>query len=99
MNRVSSYCVIASLSLVASQSFAQTSAPMQADEEQLSEQIGEVIYSPFAGATYPQDPLWGDSHVHTSMSMDAGGFGNRLPPSAALPLSGSTVRPSDSATS
>ena len=24
--------------------------------------------------------LWGDSHLHTSLSMDAGLFGNRLPP-------------------
>jgi hypothetical protein len=27
--------------------------------------------------------LWGDTHLHTSYSMDAGLFGNRLPPEAA----------------
>jgi len=37
-------------------------------------------YSPYAKRTYPERPLWGDSHLHTSLSMDAGLFGNRLPP-------------------
>ena len=35
-------------------------------------------YSPFAKRTFPERPLWGDSHLHTSLSMDAGGFGNRV---------------------
>jgi len=37
-------------------------------------------YSPYAKRNYPERPLWGDSHLHTSLSMDAGLFGNRLPP-------------------
>ena len=32
----------------------------------------------YAGRTFPERPLWGDSHLHTSLSMDAGGFGNRV---------------------
>ncbi len=43
---------------------------------------GEV-YSPYAKRTFPERPLWGDNHVHTSLSMDAGGFGNRLSPREA----------------
>ena len=35
-------------------------------------------YSPYAKRTFPERPLWGDSHLHTSLSMDAGGFGNRV---------------------
>jgi len=38
------------------------------------------IYSPYARHDIPLRPLWGDSHLHTSLSMDAGLFGNRLPP-------------------
>jgi hypothetical protein len=40
-------------------------------------------YSPYAKRSFPEQPLWGDSHLHTSLSMDAGLFGNRLPPREA----------------
>jgi hypothetical protein len=35
-------------------------------------------YSPYAGRAFASRPLWGDSHLHTEISMDAGLFGNRL---------------------
>jgi hypothetical protein len=38
------------------------------------------IYSPWAGHSYPQRPLFGDTHLHTSFSMDAGAAGARLDP-------------------
>ena len=40
-------------------------------------------YSPYAGRTFPTRPLFGDTHTHTSFSMDAGAFGARLTPSDA----------------
>ena len=40
-------------------------------------------YSPYAKRTFPERPLWGDTHVHTTLSMDAGMFGNRLEPADA----------------
>ena len=43
-------------------------------------------YSPYAKRSFPERPLWGDSHLHTSLSMDAGLFGNRLPPVEAYRL-------------
>lgn len=36
-----------------------------------------------AKSSYPTDVYWGDTHVHTAYSMDAGLFGNRLPPEDA----------------
>lgn len=33
---------------------------------------------------FPERPLWGDTHLHTSNSIDAFGFGVRLDPEAAL---------------
>ena len=41
-------------------------------------------YSPYAGLKYPTRPLFGDTHVHTSYSLDAGAAGDRLGPVEAL---------------
>ena len=40
-------------------------------------------YSPYAGRNFPTRPYFGDTHTHTSFSMDAGAFGARLPPKDA----------------
>jgi len=40
-------------------------------------------YSPYAGRNYPTRPFFGDTHLHTSFSMDAGAFGCRLLPKDA----------------
>jgi uncharacterized protein DUF3604 len=37
-------------------------------------------YSPYAGRDFPTRPLFGDTHLHTSFSFDAGAFGARLGP-------------------
>ncbi|MEO4043559.1 DUF3604 domain-containing protein [Hoeflea sp. CAU 1731] len=37
-------------------------------------------YSPYADRNFPTRPLFGDTHLHTSFSMDAGAFGARLTP-------------------
>jgi Protein of unknown function (DUF3604) len=55
----------------------------KANEKKLSELYSGKAYSPYADRTFPERPLWGDSHLHTSLSMDAGGFGNRLDPRQA----------------
>jgi hypothetical protein len=38
------------------------------------------VYSPYAGRTYPTRPYFGETHLHTAFSMDAGAFGTRLSP-------------------
>jgi hypothetical protein len=40
-------------------------------------------YSPYAGRNFPTSVYWGDTHLHTGMSMDAGAFGARLTPEDA----------------
>ena len=40
-------------------------------------------YSPYAGRNFPTRPFFGDTHLHTSFSMDAGAFGCRLTPQDA----------------
>ncbi len=52
---------------------------MMAGEGQLDSLYPESKpYSPYVERNFPERPLWGDSHLHTSLSMDAGGFGNRV---------------------
>ena len=38
------------------------------------------VYSRYAGRDFPTRPFFGDTHLHTSFSMDAGAFGARLGP-------------------
>ena len=46
--------------------------------EVLAEAYRGKAYSPYAGRGFPSRVYWGDTHLHTAMSMDAGLFGNRL---------------------
>ena len=43
-------------------------------------------YSPYAGRDFPTRPFFGDTHLHTSFSMDAGAFGARIGPRDAYRL-------------
>lgn len=53
------------------------------DEASLSGAAKTVPYSPYAERDFPNMPLWGDTHLHTAISFDAGAFGVRLlPPDA-----------------
>ena len=40
-------------------------------------------YSPYAQRSFPSRVYWGDSHLHTGLSLDAGLFGNILGPDEA----------------
>ena len=53
------------------------------DPESLTGIARQETYSPYAERNFPDRPLWGDTHLHTAMSFDAGAFGVRLlPPDA-----------------
>ena len=43
-------------------------------------------YSPYAGRNFPTRPFFGDTHLHTGASMDAGAFGCKLGPRDAYRL-------------
>ena len=40
-------------------------------------------YSPYAQRSFPSRVYWGDTHLHTGLSLDAGLFGNTLGPDEA----------------
>jgi len=44
----------------------------------LSDYYTGKAYSPYAGRNFPSRIFWGDTHLHTDISFDAGAFGNRL---------------------
>jgi hypothetical protein len=57
--------------------------------------IGRPEYSPYLHQSYPNRVLWGDTHLHTSYSTDAGMIGNFLGPEFAYRFArGETVRAS-----
>ncbi|BAQ16557.1 DUF3604 domain-containing protein [Methyloceanibacter caenitepidi] len=46
--------------------------------------VGKKQYSPYLHQSYPNRVFWGDTHLHTSYSTDAGMVGNTLGPEEAL---------------
>ena len=50
------------------------------DLETAREAFKKRPYSPYADRTFPTRPFFGDTHLHTAFSMDAGAFGCRLDP-------------------
>lgn len=46
--------------------------------------IGQPQYSPYVDRSYPDRVFWGDTHLHTSYSTDAGMLGNALGPDEAF---------------
>jgi hypothetical protein len=56
----------------------------QMDKEQLKKvHVSKPAYSPYAGRNFPSRPFFGETHMHTSFSMDAGAFGAQLGPREA----------------
>ena len=48
--------------------------------------FAKPAYSPYVGRNYPTRPFFGDTHLHTAFSMDAGAFGARVSPRDAYRL-------------
>jgi hypothetical protein len=53
------------------------------DAERIAPLYRPAPYSPYAERTFPDRPLFGDTHLHTAVSMDAGAAGARLGPREA----------------
>ena len=57
---------------------AQAQIPPPSDGSGLSDRYTGTAYSPYAGRNFATGVYFGDTHLHTDISMDAGAFGNRL---------------------
>jgi len=53
-------------------------AQITPSKESLSDLYPGKAYSPYAQRNFPDRVFWGDSHLHTGLSVDAGLFGARL---------------------
>ena len=53
-------------------------AQITPSKESLSNLYHGKAYSPYAERSFPDRVFWGDTHLHTGLSMDAGLFGARL---------------------
>jgi hypothetical protein len=63
---------------LASLAFAQDAGTPA--KEQLEQALPKPAYSPYVNRDFPTRPFFGDTHLHTAFSMDAGAFGARLSP-------------------
>ena len=75
------------LAMTVTPSLAQAQKVGQAGEMVLTEQDAGLFkkpgYSPYAGRKFPTRVYWGDTHLHTSNSLDARAFGVTLSPEEA----------------
>ena len=53
------------------------------DEKAVKEAFKAPGYSPYAGRKFPTQAYWGDTHLHTNLSLDARAFGVTLGPEEA----------------
>jgi hypothetical protein len=56
----------------------QATAQIHPSKDSLSELYPGKTYSPYAQRRFPDRVYWGDTHLHTGLSVDAGLFGARL---------------------
>jgi hypothetical protein len=59
-------------------------APGVITDEDVKEAFKKPGYSPHGGRSFPTKVLWGDTHLHTSNSLDARAAGVRLGPEEAF---------------
>ena len=69
--------LLAALAAAASMG-ANAQIPAPPDGQILSSAYTGKVYSPYAERDFPSNVYFGDTHLHTDLSMDAGAFGNRL---------------------
>jgi hypothetical protein len=73
---------IAVLAFGASRAAVAQEHASEADKDAVKAQTGE--YSPYVGQHFPNRVFWGDTHLHTSNSADAGFLNDRVGPEEAF---------------
>jgi hypothetical protein len=68
---------------LASPALADYVGSVTGDRDTVREAFKVPGYSPYAGRSFPGKVLWGDTHLHTNLSLDARAFGVMLGPEEA----------------
>lgn len=55
----------------------------ETDKEAVAKAFKKPGYSPYAGRNFPTRPFFGDTHLHTAISLDAGAVGAKIGPEVA----------------
>ena len=84
ISNLGSVSALLCISIAFSQSaFSEGGGIVTDDTSSLFSAGKKATYSPYAQRNFPDRPLWGDTHLHTAISFDAGAFGaTLLPPDA-----------------
>jgi len=81
---VQSVCAAGLLVGIAIPAIAQVRSDAGTPDRDTAAQIfKKPPYSPYAGRSFPTRVFWGDTHLHTSISLDAGAVGATLGPEAS----------------
>jgi hypothetical protein len=75
--------VLLVMMVLALPAWADDPKAVKADLNSVKEAFKKPGYSPYAGRNFPTRVLWGDTHVHTNLSLDARAFGVTLGPEEA----------------
>ena len=81
MKRSGFFLGVASLLTLATVAGAQDQLPTK---DAVTTQLSDTQYSPYAGRNFPTQVYWGDTHLHTQVSVDAGTM-TRLSQENAIP--------------
>ncbi len=73
MKKLSFICIVLAMGMTPA-----LSSEIQVNDEQASTLFAGKAYSPYVNRAFPSHVYWGDSHLHTGLSLDAGLFGNTV---------------------
>ncbi|UCH74778.1 MAG: DUF3604 domain-containing protein [Rhodospirillales bacterium] len=82
-SRIHPLAAVGIAAILASPALADSVGSVGGDRESVKEAFTARGYSPYAGRNFPTRVYWGDTHLHTNLSLDARAFGVTLGPEEA----------------